>query len=131
MLQEIENVLKELMQEIPGCRFLILIDTRRKTIALELWKDKTSRNRVSGKDFLHILDYVVLRGQERARNVFMRKALRGFRELTFELERGYVIFTSIPFDNFVMVSGITKEVKPGFWKALLNEKLRKVKNAGD
>ncbi len=131
MLQEIENILKDLLRRIPECRFFILVDIKRKRIALELWKNKNSRYMGSGKDFLHILDYVVLRAHERARNVFMRKALRGFRELVFELERGYVIFTALSFDNYVLVSGITKEVKPGLWKALLKEKLRKVKNAGD
>ena len=126
-----KRILENLLKGNSGCIFILLIDTAKKAVVAEVWKEGiTGRERIR-ENLIHILDYVVLRRQKSARNPFMRKALQDFRGLIFEMEKGYVLFTPTPLKDHVVASGITRETGLGFWRATLTNALEELRNAGD
>ncbi len=125
------KVLEQVIGETTGSRYILLIDTGSKKPILEIWSDQVGEREQLKEQILHILDYVVLQRQKTARNPFIREALRDFREMFFETERGYALFTSTPFPGIVIASGITRETGLGLWKAILSRAMERIKDAGD
>ena len=123
--------LEELFREVYGCRFIVLIDTKELKSVLEFWGDSVKNRDRLRDELIHILKYIVLDRQKNARNPFIRSALQDFKSLTFEMERGYVLFTATPLENFVIASGITGDVGLGFWRASLSRVLEKLEDAAD
>ncbi len=130
-MERLKRRLEELFHEVRGCRFLVLIDTIDRKVVLDMWKDAVeSRDKVK-ENLLHIFNYTVLERQKNARNPFIRKALQDFKSLTFEMERGYVLFTALPDSRYVLASGILRETGLGFWRAAIKRALESFENAGD
>ncbi len=130
-LERARHVFEELFREVKGCRFLVLIDTREKKTVMEIWGEQTGEREKVKENLVHILDYIVLERQKSARNPFIRKALQNFKSLTFEMEKGYALFTAIPGSRYVIASGIIRETGLGFWRAALKRAMEKLEDAGD
>jgi len=130
-LEKAKTILEELFREVSGCRFIVLIDTKELKSVLEFWGDSVENQDELRDKLIHILKYIVLDRQKNARNPFIRSALQDFRSLTFEMERGYALFTATPFENYVIASGIRRDVGLGFWRASLTRAMEKIKDAAD
>lgn len=130
-LKGLETALRKIFEEVHGCRFLVLIDAHEKSIVMDMWRKEIHERDKIRESLLHILDYTVLERQKSARNPFIRKALQDFVSLTFEMERGYAVFTAIPSTRYVVASGISRETGLGLWRATLKKSLEEMKDAGN
>ncbi len=130
-LEKTKMALESLCRELAGCRFIVLINTKNLKLVLELWEGGVENRNEIKDNLIHILKYIVLDRQEHARNPFIRKALQDFKSLTFEMERGYALFTVTPFENYIVASGFSKRTNLGFWKAVLSRVMEELKDVGN